>query len=372
MYYALRIIAALGLAVASFFSVRRVRADAEFRHGTPEAVARAVDLAPSNGEYLLFRALQLDYDGADAAPLLERAAAVNPMSSAPRIRLGLGAEIRGDNSSAERWLRDAARIDHQFEPRWTLANFYFRRENFSEFWTWLRAALEVSYGDRRPAFELAWRASSQATEIALAIPDRREVIGAYLAYLLDTHRTTEAAPMALRLASFQNAGDRPLLFGASDEFLRANLPGDARDLWRALVGSHSGIFAGNFETPRIAHGFDWRTPELTGVVQIDLDHPSRRRISFDGRQPESCEMLRQMILLEPGRRYTLHWESRLNGLKSPTGIEWKIAGTHAAIDGAELSFTATARLTELTLNYSRPLGEARAEGSVELWSISLN
>ncbi len=188
MYYALRIIAALGLAVASFFSVRRARADAEFRRGTPEGVTRAVDLAPSNGEYLLFRALQLDYDGADAAPLLERAAAVNPMNSTPRIRLGLGAEIRGDNSSAERWLLDAARVDHQFEPRWTLANFYFRRENFPEFWTWLRSALEISYGDRRPAFDLAWRASAQAKEIARAIPDRREVVAASLGYLLDTHR----------------------------------------------------------------------------------------------------------------------------------------------------------------------------------------
>ncbi len=177
--------------------------------------------------------------------------------------------------------------------------------------------------------------------------------------------------MALKLASFQNAGDRPLLLGASDEFLRAKLADAARDLWRALFGDHVGVFAGNFETPRIAHGFDWRTPELAGVVQIDLENPSRRRISFDGRQPASCELLRQTVLLEPGRRYTLHWQSRLNGLKSPTGIEWRIAGSHAAIDGAELSFTATDRLSELTLNYSRPLGQARAEGSVELWSVTL-
>jgi tetratricopeptide (TPR) repeat protein len=177
MYYGSRI-AALVLALAAALAIVRARADAEFRRGTPEAVERAVDLAPSNAEYLLFRALQLDYDGADATPLLERAANLNPMSSTPRIRLGLAAEIRSDNASAEKWFLDAARIDHQFEPRWTLANFYFRRENLPEFWTWLRAALEVSYGDRRPAFDLAWRTGSPAGEIARAIPDRGDVVAA--------------------------------------------------------------------------------------------------------------------------------------------------------------------------------------------------
>src|SRR5580704_14973314 len=124
MYYVFRIIVAMALATASFVSVRRAYADWEFRRGTPEAVRRAVDIAPSNAEYVLFRALELDYDGADATPLLERAAALNPMSSTPRIRLGLAAEISGDHASAENYFLDAARIDRQFEPRWTLANFY--------------------------------------------------------------------------------------------------------------------------------------------------------------------------------------------------------------------------------------------------------
>jgi tetratricopeptide (TPR) repeat protein len=371
MYYGSRIFAVI-LALAAALAIVRARADAEFRRGTPEAVERAVELAPSNAEYLLFRALQLDYDGADPAPLLERAANLNPMSSTPRIRLGLAAEIRGDNAYAEKWFLDAARIDHQFEPRWTLANFYFRRENLPEFWAWLRAALEVSYGDRRPAFDLAWRTGSPAEEIARAIPDRREVVAAYLSYLLDTKRFDAAAPVALKLASQHNAVDLPLLDAACDEFIRRNMARPARDLWRALHGDHTGIFAGNFETPRIGHGFDWRTPELAGVVELDLNNPSRRRIAFDGRQPESCELLRQTILLEPGRRYTLHWESSLNSLPSPTGIEWRIAGIDAAIEARELSFTAPASLADLTLNYDRPKGEPRREGSIELSSIRLD
>ena len=121
---------------------------------------------------------------------IEKIAALTPYSSAPRIRLGLAAELSGDPSSAERWLLDAARVDHQFEPRWTLANFYFRAANKpDEFWKWMRAALAGSYGDRTPAYELCWRVSDDAREIlARAIPDRREVLGSYLAYLSQTKK----------------------------------------------------------------------------------------------------------------------------------------------------------------------------------------
>ena len=143
-------------------------ADAAFRKQTPEGVARALEILPDRASYLLLRALQLDYDGVDSTALLERAARVNPLSSAPRIRLGLAAETRGDFAKAETWLLDAARVDRQFEPRWTLANFYFRRERWDEFWKWMRAALEMSYGDRRLAFDLCWRVTQDADEVLSA------------------------------------------------------------------------------------------------------------------------------------------------------------------------------------------------------------
>jgi hypothetical protein len=99
------------------------------------------------------------------------------------------------------------------------------------------------------------------------------------------------------------------------------------------------------------------------------------RVALNSRQPESCELLRQILFLEPQAEYTLHWEARTNGLPSPTGIEWRIAGAHGAVPaGAELSageleFTAASDLVPLTLNYERPSGEPRAEGSVELWHV---
>ena len=97
MYYVSRaagILAIAVLLVAAWFSIHQARADFEFRLRAPDDVARALALEPGNTEYLMFRALQVEYDGGDARPLLARAAELNPLSSAPRIRLGLDAEQR--------------------------------------------------------------------------------------------------------------------------------------------------------------------------------------------------------------------------------------------------------------------------------------
>ena len=384
MYYASRIfgcLALLGLAFAAFFSFRLAQASAEFSQGSPESVARALEILPRNTDYLSLRALQLEYDGGNAAPLLERAAALSPLSSAPRIRLGLAAETRGDFPAAERWLLDAARVDHQFEPRWTLANFYFRQARASEFWEWMRAALEVSYGDRTLAFDLCWRLSQDAQEIfERAIPDQPDVLGAYLAYLLGQHRNA-AGPVAVRLAAMRDPAYISLLEAACDSLIDAGNDGgnagDAREVWR-LLGHPAprGITNGDFARLPVNHGFDWRLLESAGVTHVHLD-PSGHRILLSGKQPESCDLLRQIAAVETGKQYEFHWEARTQGVAPPSGMEWSVGGRRAAVVAAEdwqkgvLSFTASADLVPVTLVYRRPTGQPRAEGFIEIRTVSL-
>jgi len=354
------------LAAASLGSIHLMRADLEFRRRTPEGVARAVELAPKNTEYLEFRALQLAYDGVDATAMLERAAELNPLSSTPRIRLGLAAETRGDFSSAEKWLQDAAHIDRQFEPRWTLANYYFRRENNAQLWKWIRSALEISYGDRRPAFDLCWRVSGDPHEIlSKAIPDRHEVVAAYLGYLLETHRETGA--VAMKLASAHDPADRELLLAACDAMIAAHESTAARELWREM-----GFGEVSFDAPRVGHGFDWRRIESPGVVHLEIDQPrAMHRIAFNGKQPESCELLRRVVSLEPGKRYTLRWNSQFQGISGESGIDWRIGDQRTPIEDRHMQFTATSDLMTLILAYSRPSGQVRAEGWIELWAIEI-
>lgn len=380
MYYVSRVLgclALLGLSLAAFFSVRLAQASAEFGRRSPESVAHALEILPYNTDYLSLRALQLEYEGENSAPLLERAAGLAPLSSAPRIRLGLAAETSGDFPAAERYLLEAARVDRQFEPRWTLANFYFRQTRADEFWKWMRAALNVSYGNRMRAFDLCWRMSQDAQEIfERAIPIQSEVLGAYLAYLLEQHRSV-AGPVAVRLAAMRDTEYTALLEAACDTLIEAGNAADAREVWRLLGRpAPGGIVNGDFARPPVNHGFDWRLIESAGVTHVHLD-PSGQRILFSGKQPESCDLLRQIIAVETGKKYELHWETRTHDIALPSGIEWSVAGRRAPIASAEewqnsvVSFTASAALVPITLGYQRPTGQPRAEGFIEIRTVSV-
>ncbi len=364
----------LPLIAAAWFSIQLARADYQFRLGTPETVARARELAPLNTDYMLLRAMQLDYAGADATTLLERAAVTTPMNAVPLIRLGLAAEIRGDFPAAEKYLLDAAGLNRQFEPRWTLANFYFRRANADEFWRWIHSALDVSYGDRRPSFDLCWNVSSDPNEIfTRAIPDRRDVLGPYLEYLNETHRSPAMPAVALKLASVPNPQDRPLLLKTVDALIDAKDASSAAAVWRALgYPNPAGVFRGDFQAPEARAGFDWRYTSAQGITRLPIDQPrSMMRISLDGSEPESVELLRQVLSLEPGVSYKLTWQSRAQDLASPSGIEWRIGDQHAPLASGELPIVAPSSLAPLILFYARPSGETRAEGSLELWNVAI-
>jgi hypothetical protein len=372
------LLAILSLAAAAWFSVLLARADAEFRKGTPEGVARAAELAPRNTAYLSMRAIQLEYTGADPRPLFEEIARLNPDSSGPRIRLGLDAEVRGDLLGAEHWLLDSARVDRQYEPRWTLANFYFRQQKMDEFWKWMHSALEVSYGDRVPAFDLCSRAAQDtATIMARAIPERHEVVAAFLAYLLGGNGPALAStPVALRLSQWHDPGDRPLLYAELDRLLTDHQRGAAREIWINLgyPDPAAQVFNPDFGPPHIGHGFDWWLVQNPGVTHVSLDTPPAHRILFSGKQPESCELLRQYVGVSAGKRYLLRWESRGIG----SGIAWRAGSSSAPLrtgddwTPGQLSFLAADDSSAVGLFYNRPLGEPRAEGSVELRHVSIH
>jgi tetratricopeptide (TPR) repeat protein len=386
MYYVHRALTGfllLAMAAAAWWSIRLARADMAFRRGTPSEVARAIELVPENGEYLATLALQAEYSGQDSTPLLEEIARLNPRVSAPRIKLGLAAELRGDAAAAERWLQEAFSVDRQFETRWTLANFYFRQGRPGEFWTWMKSALEVSYGDRGAAFDLCWQMTSDPNEILeRAIPDRREVAAAYLVYVLQRRREAAIAGAANKLAKMRTVDDSLLLYAASDALLDAGQMRAAADLWQALGNPRpDGVTHPNFEQPRVSqgfgHGFDWRIPETPGMTHVTLDTPPAHRIRFSGQQPESCELLRQVLGgLRAGASYTLHWQTRTQGIDSPTGLEWRIASRAGEVTASDdwsagtMTFTPDSDHAVLVLTYRRPEGQVRTEGQIDLRRVT--
>jgi hypothetical protein len=382
-----RVFGALSLAallVAAWFSTVLARADHAFRQATQEGVSRASALLPRNTTYLSLFALQIEYAGGDPTGPLERQTKLTPFASAPRIRLGLDAEGRGDAQAAEKWLLDAAQVDRQFEPAWTLANFYFRQQKFPEFWKWIRNALAVSYGDRSPAFDLCWNASSDPGEIySRAIPDSHDVTEAYLSYLLQRHLLAALPQAAMKLAEYKDVGaeadakadDGPALDGAADELIEGNQFDAALKLWTA--SGHGGDRDLRNGFARAGHGFDWRFVQAPGVSHVELDSADAHRIVMNGQEPESTELMRRYVHLKPGVKQELNWEARLSAFPKATGLSWRIGEAAAPIASSEdfkadrFEFTPAREWMPLTLNYQRPSGETRVDGTVELRNVRL-
>lgn len=363
---------------AAVFSLRLAWADAEFRRGTEESVARAVRILPDNVQYLLFHALQMEYAGADSTAELERAAALSPLSSAPRLRLGLAAESAGNLGKAEKWLLEAARVDHQFEPRWALANFYFRRERPDDFWKWMRAALAVSYGDRRAAFDLCWRVSGDAGEILRrGVPDQQpDVLRAMLAYVFELHPEA-AGVVAEELAKVRDPRDAPFLDAACGTLIAAGDADRAAQLW--IAAGHSpagGVWNGDFGSTPSGAGFDWQLEKPPGVT-IRRVPGEGLRVELSGRQPETVRLLREIVLLDAGRRYRLGWTVRTDGLPEITGFGWRVGDRRFPLKASEAGdkdsvvLDAPKRLTSLELWYERPGGQVPAEGWLEIREVEL-
>jgi hypothetical protein len=151
---------------------------------------------------------------------------------------------------------------------------------------------------------------------------------------------------------------------------------EARDLWQRMGHAQSGLIDnGDFAVEPSGHGFDWRLSQAAGLTGVQL--PGSYRIRFSGKQPESAELLRHFVMLQPGKMYSLHWEARAQGFGSPSGIEWNAGPAHGAVETAQdwrpgtIDFEAESALLPITLTYRRPAGEARAEGSVEIRAVSL-
>ena len=98
---------------------------------------------------------------------------------------------------------------------------------------------------------------------------------------------------------------------------------------------------------------------------------------LSGKEPESCELLRQFVVLEKGKSYSLTWEARTGNLKAPTGIKWSASSSNGVLERADdwragrIEFNADAPVMPIKLEYQRPMGQARAEGWIEIRKLSL-
>ncbi len=335
------------------------------------------------------REAQLNQD--EAPVLLNTAVQLDPYNAQADVELALGYEDDEDYPKAEKLLQQAYQVDNTYLPRWSLANYYLRRDNMAAFWSWVSKAAEMPAPDIRPLLELCWRVSPNPDQIAHAIlNDNPEVLRQYVSFLIDKDQVPALAANAPRLVeSGDSEKDLPLMLQGLNRLVTA---GDARGaglLWQGLrdkkwvVADASEPNNGRFSRVPLALPFDWTLPEYPGMHS--WPGSSGLITEFTGTEPEECTIAEQTLLLAPGQ-YRLDFSYHSTDIPPGTGIRWRIVDPKRGTDLAAsqelssetvtkssflFSVTNESPMVRLRLGYSRPLGTTRVAGSLYISSTQI-
>lgn len=385
---------ALRLAVASvccagiWYSFAIARADHLFRQHTKTSVQAAISVAPDDWKYYMRLA---QFSGEDSQKLLIDALHLDRFNAEADIEVGLQYESDGNYAAAERYLLDAYAVDHTYLPRWTLANYYFRRQNLPAFWKWARSAADMPSGDIGALFELCWHVTPNADQINAAIANNKPTfLRPYIGFLLSKQQYAAAAAMAERLIRYGNAGsDRSTLLSAINGLAGAGDPRPAVSLWQQLIHQHWVVADttlpnnADFARDPLPVVFDWRIPQYSGLYS--LGGPSGLQTVFSGNEPEQCILATQTVAASAGNG-TFQYTYQTAGIPPGSGLRWQIflansnkllaqspsLSSEAPVQSS-LAFTvpASASLVELRLVYQRAPGTSRISGTLNVQSTRI-
>ncbi len=384
---ALRILIAAACCLGIWQSLQLARADLYFQRDTDQSIRTAISLVPDGWPYYMRLA---QFDRANARDLLSTSLRLNPYDAQADIELGLQYEADGDYAMAEKQLHEAYSVDHTYLPRWSLANYYFRRDKMPEFWAWARSAAGMPADDIGALLELCWRAAPDAETITASIlSDKPEFLRQYINFLIAKDQPRAAGSVAPHLL---NAGDTrsdlSVLLSVINRLVAANEPSSAEALWNELARLNWVVAdstvpnnAGFLRAP-IASSFDWSLPEYVGLHS--WPGASGLQTEFSGSEPEDCVIAEQYVVLKPGN-YALNFSYRTSGIAAGSGLRWQIVdpkSQRVLAESSDLSSGAVKRdevgfalpetsLLQLRLNYRRTLGTVRVSGMLNVESVGV-
>jgi hypothetical protein len=309
--------------------------------------------------------------------------------------LGLAQEKAGQLKEAEASLIQAVALERTGAPRGILAEFYFRQHATAKFWPAARDAIQHSYLDLYTLFQDCWALTSDENLILeKAIPE--DGLVPYLNYLMTTNRLEPAIAVSERIMKESNPTEaaKPLL--ALSDRLTLNMSSQAVVIWNWLCQRRfvpyppiedqrcitDCLTNGDFTSPPLATGFDWRLTPPQGVYLEALK--GAISLTFTGDQPENCEFLSQFVFLEPNRRYRLTVDYTTSDIEKPSGLTWRLlfAGkdlldNSGMLTGGASEFSRsfdgplTSGLGKLALSYERVKGTVRITGSAQIKKVRI-
>ena len=326
--------------------------------------------------------------GVDPTPELRRAALLEPSNPARWLRLAAAAEWSGDSALDGDCLRRAAKLSRLYQPRYLLAQYYFRREDAPAFFSWAQQALQMAYGDVSTLLDLCRRMQPDAelfAHQALAAPPpvRRQ----FLTFLLRRREIGAAAGLARALTESARAADLPALYDFCNVSLDAGEAASAAAVWNVLCRrglapypplipeNGARVTNADFRRPALATAFDWHIEPPPGIRIVQVT--GEWRATFSGDEPQACTLAWQYLPLLPKRRYRVRIDAAPLEESSTEGIGWSLF--HRADDGVwrewipgrEPEFSAPSALVRLALTYRRPYGSPRLAGTVAIRGIHL-
>jgi tetratricopeptide (TPR) repeat protein len=311
------------------------------REGTAEGIRRAAKWDSANPEYPAQLAHLAASEMASADPRemvtdLEHATRLGPQRAIHWANLGEAYELNQKiPDAASAYGRAVGLLPKSPQINWQFANFLIRTGNVRDAVAPLREAILGDPGLRTGAFDIAWRAGIPPPQVLDMVPDRQDILSAYLDYLVQTQRLDAAPDAWRRLLASTEAFDMDAAFRYFDALLLARRVDQMLAVWSDLARHDPAripwqpdaanlIFDGGFEAPIPNGGFGWRNSPIEGAaVSFDSRHAHGGTrslvVRFDGKHNLDFANIVQFVSVAPLTSYRFLAYARTEGITTDSG-----------------------------------------------------
>jgi hypothetical protein len=312
----------------------------------PEAPRQAIAWDPNNPAYYAELARLTEHsfkegNVKESIDLYQHATALSPHNADYWAALGYLYEWDGQPENAQAAFERASFLfPGSVVISWKMGNFYLRQGRLDLAFPSLQKAMLGDLDLAHSSFELVWQASGDPHLIAAKlVPERQDLLLAYLDYLVTTDRMDEAARVWKRLVEKGFESEPRAAFPYLDALIQHRQIDQLKDAWMNLektnpprfgdrVSDTNLITNGDFESKILNGGLDWRISPTAGVVvSVDsvnyFDGTHSLRIRFDGKHNLFYESIFQYVPVKANTTYRFSGYMRIQDITTDSGLRFQ-------------------------------------------------